>query len=704
MMFHENEGNIFPQLSEKKAKRLQLFIPYLLALLMVLLMAELRWYVIDSSAYFIADAPARRDYYAVKDDIFLDSETTKNIRNGASDRIIGVLVKGDMQTAVGFDEECNLLLNDPLNDKLLPAELRTMLDSLTLDKREQVITVVRHVFDGLSREALATLDPPARSRMIWNIIEQWKSEPAINNVIYQIVSVLLSKGPQFDETLTERLKASAAGEIAPSRRVVEKGARIVEKGATITPEIAQTLKRHGYPEGVRPLGPLLFALLTALFSVYWISKTIRHSFLSGNYLVGWLYPSFLLISGWLFQMSALCFDIMGIGIFPVIAIACLTLPNVDALSSTIVIVISAAVITSGTDLISFAINLLAGCAGAVAGISLFRKNYSRSAVLLHVMLLGFIMFIVSLLLQWGLIGEFSLIKILITAGLCLALSFSVLLLLPILEMVFDMVSPLQLVELTQPSHPLLKRLQIEAPGTYYHSQMVGNLAEAAAEKIGLNPMLLRAGACFHDIGKLERPQYFIENQLSGINGHDELSPALSALLIISHVKDGLEIAKNYHLPSQIKAFIAEHHGTTCLSYFYKKAQQAGLKVSESQFCYPGPRPQSKETGLLMLADSTEAAARAGSVTLRNVNDIINLVDSVVSSKITAGQLDDVPFTLKELAQIKDALSARLRSMYHTRDIKPLTTAVAPQGKELHENNEKFAAVEIPNPAKAEKDA
>ena len=320
------------------------------------------------------------------------------------------------------------------------------------------------------------------------------------------------------------------------------------------------------------------------------------------------------------------------------------------------------------------------------------------------MLLGFIMFIVSLLLQWGLIGEFSLIKILITAGLCLALSFSVLLLLPILEMVFDMVSPLQLVELTQPSHPLLKRLQIEAPGTYYHSQMVGNLAEAAAEKIGLNPMLLRAGACFHDIGKLERPQYFIENQLSGINGHDELSPALSALLIISHVKDGLEIAKNYHLPSQIKAFIAEHHGTTCLSYFYKKAQQAGLKVSESQFCYPGPRPQSKETGLLMLADSTEAAARAGSVTLRNVNDIINLVDSVVSSKITAGQLDDVPFTLKELAQIKDALSARLRSMYHTRDIKPLTTAVVPQGKELHENNEKFAAVEIPNPAKAEKDA
>ena len=243
---------------------------------------------------------------------------------------------------------------------------------------------------------------------------------------------------------------------------------------------------------------------------------------------------------------------------------------------------------------------------------------------------------------------------------------------------------MQLVELTQPSHPLLKRMQVEAPGTYHHSQMVGNLAEAAAEKIGLNPMLLRAGACFHDIGKLKRPQSFIENQISGINAHDKMSPALSALVILSHVKDGLELADEYRLPSQIKAFIAEHHGTTCLTYFYRKALQAGLKADESQFCYPGPRPRSKETGVLMIADSTEAAARAESANIKGILDLTRLVDNVVQSKISTGQLDEVPFTLKDLSDIKAALVSTLRSMYHTRDIKPLKSLPKEQGKETHD--------------------
>ena len=234
--------------------------------------------------------------------------------------------------------------------------------------------------------------------------------------------------------------------------------------------------------------------------------------------------------------------------------------------------------------------------------------------------------------------------------------------------------------------------------------MVANLAEAAAEAIGLNPVLLRAGAYFHDIGKLERPQYFIENQLSGINEHDTLSPALSALQIIHHVKDGLALAKDENLPAQIRTFIAEHHGTTCLTYFYKKAQQAGLRVNESQFCYPGPAPQSRETGLLMLADSTEAAARAGSVSLRDVNDITHLVDSVVAARIEAEQLSNVPFTLKELSEIKKALVTRLRSMYHTRDIKPLqnTQPEQEQGKDLPKDHEKQSFVALQGQTETEK--
>ena len=190
----------------------------------------------------------------------------------------------------------------------------------------------------------------------------------------------------------------------------------------------------------------------------------------------------------------------------------LTLPDIGALNCAVVVTLSASIITSGYDVTAFAINAISGCAGAILGISLFKRNYSRSAVWIHVFVLGIAMLGVASVLQWGLTNLMSLRQAAVMFTACLLLSFMVIVLLPLLEILFDIVSPLQLVELTQPSHPLLKRMQVEAPGTYHHSQMVGNLAEAAAEKIGLNPMLLRAGACFHDIGKLKRPQSFIENQ------------------------------------------------------------------------------------------------------------------------------------------------------------------------------------------------
>lgn len=673
---------------------LQRFLPYLLAAFAAFLVVQIRWESIDSKAFFIVGEPARRDYYAVKDDIFLDRETTRNIRKGASDRIIGVLVKGDIQTEIGFNEECNLLLNDPISDRILPEELRNLLDEMTLDKREQIITIVRQVHDALVEQSSTVVDQKSRARLIWHIIREWRSEPAEDNIIFQIVSAIENTGPQFDEALTKRMKDNAARDIAFSRRVVEKGARIIEKGAFVTPEIAQILKRHGYPEGKWPFASLLFSMWTGLFSMFWITRTIRRTLGAGSYSTGWLYPCFLLIVGWFLQLGAICLNINGLGILPVIAIACLTLPNVTALSCTTVIIFSSSIIASGTDLTCFTINLLAGCTGGVAGLALYKKNYSRSEVLFHVLIQGGSILITALLLHLGLIGSPEPLHQVFMLIACLALCFSVLFILPILESVFDIVSPLQLVELTQPSHPLLRRLQIEAPGTYYHSQMVGNLAEAAAEQIGLNPMLLRVGACFHDIGKLRRPQYFIENQFGGENGHDVISPALSALLIISHVKDGLELADDYHLPTQVKAFIAEHHGTTCLSYFYKKALQAGLKVNEAQFSYPGPKPQSKETALLMLSDSTEAAARAGSVSIKNVNDLAHLVDGVVASKINSGQLDEVSFTMKEITEVKKALVDRLRSMYHTRDIKPLNDAASKAGKDLPGDHERRSAVKV----------
>ena len=237
-------------------------------------------------------------------------------------------------------------------------------------------------------------------------------------------------------------------------------------------------------------------------------------------------------------------------------------------------------------------------------------------------------------------------------------------------------------EISHPSSPLLRDLQRNAPGTYQHSLTIATLIEAVGIKLGMNINLLRAGAYYHDIGKLRKPQFFVENQGGGLNPHDEMSPMLSSMTIISHVKDGLELAWEAKLPKRIRDFIAEHHGTTSTRYFYNKAVAAGENVEWSYFCYPGPKPQSRETALLMIVDSVEAAVRAANIRELEADDsnreksktlgaIEKIVNQVVNSKINERQFDDVNFTFKDLTLIKETLISVLKSMYHTRKVKKI---------------------------------
>lgn len=241
-------------------------------------------------------------------------------------------------------------------------------------------------------------------------------------------------------------------------------------------------------------------------------------------------------------------------------------------------------------------------------------------------------------------------------------------LIPMLEYMFNIVTDSRLVELASGDHPLLKQLSLRAPGTYHHSVMMGNLAEAAAEAIGANPLMARVMALYHDIGKMTKPHYFVENQGSE-NRHDHLSPSMSTKVIISHVKDGVELAREYKLAGPILEAIVEHHGTGLLQYFYNKAVNEAVKrgemVSEDEFRYPGPKPQSRESGILMVADSVEAAAR----TLKSPTpaQIQSLVRRIVTSKMGDGQLDDCRLTLRELSQIEDAFTRVLTlGFYHHR--------------------------------------
>lgn len=223
---------------------------------------------------------------------------------------------------------------------------------------------------------------------------------------------------------------------------------------------------------------------------------------------------------------------------------------------------------------------------------------------------------------------------------------------------------LQLMELGQLNAPLLRRLQEEAPGTFHHSILVGNLAERAADLVGADSLLVRVGCYYHDIGKMSGPGFFVENQLNGESPHSQLAPQDSAQIISEHVAFGEELARKYRLPTAVAAFIPEHHGTRLVSYFYRKAAANEPEVDTSPFTYPGPRPQSRETAIVMLADSTEAAARAARD--RSRDDLDKIVDEVFSERLSEGQLDESDLTLRDLRTIADSFKATLHAMYHPR--------------------------------------
>lgn len=241
--------------------------------------------------------------------------------------------------------------------------------------------------------------------------------------------------------------------------------------------------------------------------------------------------------------------------------------------------------------------------------------------------------------------------------------------LPVFESLFNITTDLRLLELSDMNHPLLRRLALEAPGTYHHSILVGNLCEKAAEAIGANPLLARVGTYYHDIGKMEIPEYFVENTSGSKSRHDSISPHMSALIISSHVKKGLELAEEEDLPEAIMAFIAEHHGTSIMSFFYHKAvemarENGDEEVPESEYHYPGPKPRSKETAILMIADSVEAASR----TLDEPKParIRSLVRKLIQDKFESGQLSDSELTMRDLSIMEDAFTQMLIGIFHKR--------------------------------------
>lgn len=305
----------------------------------------------------------------------------------------------------------------------------------------------------------------------------------------------------------------------------------------------------------------------------------------------------------------------------------------------------------------------------VVGALMIQKLQARNDIFISCIYLGIINLVATFSLGFLLSNNVK--DVLIAGGFSLVgSSLSGILtvgLLPLFESTFDIVTTIKLLELSNPNSPLLKKLLMEAPGTYHHSVLVANLAEVGAEAVGGNPVLARVSSYYHDIGKIKRPYFFKENQIGSDNPHDKITPNLSALIITSHVKDGLELAKEYRMPQVIQDVIAEHHANSLVKYFYVTAKNSSEKpeeVMEEDFRYPGPIPSTKESGIVMLADSVEASVR--SISEPTKEKIEAMVDNMFKSRLNENMLDNCDLTLKDLTSIKKAFIKTLLGIYHQR--------------------------------------
>ncbi len=271
---------------------------------------------------------------------------------------------------------------------------------------------------------------------------------------------------------------------------------------------------------------------------------------------------------------------------------------------------------------------------------------------------------VVLLLAENLFSEAALSAFLFAAisGILVASIVSVLL--PAIESIFGITTDISLVELLDLDQPLMRNLMISAPGTYHHSVIVGNLAEAAAEAVGANPLLARVTAYYHDIGKIKMPEYFVENQPSTVNKHEKLTPHMSSMILTSHVREGVDLARHYKLPKLVVDIIHQHHGTSLITYFYQKALEQSLDTQQENYRYPGPKPQTRVAAIVMMADAVEAASRA--LTNPTPARISDLVEKIINSIFLDGQIEECELTLKDISEIKKRFTLILTGIFHKR--------------------------------------
>jgi len=663
-----------------------------------------RYVLMKRGINFTVGQPSPETYRVISEMRYDDQASAKTLRSMVNDSIIGVMVR-DISAKTRLQKRLEALrdMKDSSKKESPYLEIfpKPLLDAVLKLNEEEKAKILNNTFkigssyiDALQEQKVFRGNNSLMSSILWNEINKANLQPNEANFIYQILARLGNLTAKNDPDLTALLRNAAVNDVPIIDRKLEPGDVIVSKGDIVDKQTAVLLRLQGYTEDVFPYLQLSVVILCVLSMPFLLNILDKGA--DEHKPTLWCIV-FIMLTAWICETSAARSDIFGAGTLAAVTVAYLCLPDFYAFC------LSIAATGSGVFLIaSQAVGyqlmlMMLGVFSSILGFYVLRKCESRRQVSFRILLMSFTMTLIRMSIRavqgppfvqdnfrlFIPLGEFWKEALLFFFYELLVTHF-VLIILQYCEEAIGALSVLTLREISHPSNPLLRDLQRNAPGTYQHSLTIATLIEAVGIKLGMDVNLLRAGAYYHDIGKLRKPHFFVENQGGGFNPHDEMPPTISAITIISHVKDGLELAFDANLPKRIRDFIAEHHGTTSTRYFYNKAVAMGQKVEWSAFCYPGPKPQSRETALLMIVDSVEAAVRAANIRELEADEtedtheksktfsaIEKIVNQVINSKINERQFDDVNFTLKDLYIIKETLSSVLKSMYHTRKVKKI---------------------------------
>ncbi|NLU51859.1 MAG: HDIG domain-containing protein [Clostridiaceae bacterium] len=501
-------------------------------------------------------------------------------------------------------------------------------------------------------------------------VEMQLEEDSLSYIARDVLNKVLKPNSRIDEEATQAKKDEfIESYINENPVIIYKDERIISKDDIVTEDIYEVLKEINYidsegkPDYLLYISVFLIILGLILITIAYF-KNFQPKIVQDRRSIMLICVVMLITTlfAWVFKEFVPDLSYLLIPVFIAPVLLAIFLGIEPALAINIFLVFSFGLMLGG----NYEFMLMALAGGSFA--AYFTTNATqRRRISLAGIILGAINALI--IVFTGIIAKKSFESLLNEGGLAFVNGiFSIILaigILPFLESSFNLVTPLKLLELADPNHPLLKRLLMEAPGTYHHSLMVGNLAEVATREIGGNALLARVGAYFHDIGKLKRPNFFKENQMNG-NPHDKLTPNLSTLVITSHTKDGEELAIKYRIPKIIRDIIVQHHGNTLVAYFYHKAMQADKteELKEETFRYEGPKPSTREAAVVMLADSVEAAVRA--MPEKTPGKIEGLIRKIIKDKLDDGQLDRCDLTLKDLSTIADSFMQVLSGVFHER--------------------------------------